>query len=273
VTISTGHGGAIDGDEAAQAPGPTVAAWGEPALSLRSLRRSAQPSRRAVLHVHAAGDPAVPGDVASWFTERAFHYYIAVLRLPGRPAPPGRPALPGRLALPGRPALTGRRGKRQLGPAFADLDAACAHLQQTDGIDHVIVTAQGRGAVAAALWSDRGPAAAGPTATADALILSEPAWPARASLHLDIACPVLVLTGAVSDPAAARPRGGRLRRRRVAAARPATAIRLGSHVTWLRLPGSGDQRGHAPEARCAFFDELGRWLGAYMYGQGRDRLL
>ncbi len=47
-------------------------------------RRSALPSRRAVLHVQAAGDPAVPADLVSWFTERAFHFYLAGLRLPGQ---------------------------------------------------------------------------------------------------------------------------------------------------------------------------------------------
>ena len=101
-------------------------------------RRSLQPSRRAVLHVQAAGDPAVPADLADWFTERAFHFYLAGLRLPGR------------VTLPARP------GGHALGSACADLNAACARLRGDDGMGHVIVTAQRRGALAAALWSDEG---------------------------------------------------------------------------------------------------------------------
>jgi hypothetical protein len=45
-------------------------------------------------------------------------------------------------------------------------------------------------------------------------------------------------------------------------------------VTWLRLEdglgGTGDDAG---DDRRNFFDELGRWLGAYMYGKVRDQLL
>ena len=69
-------------------------------------RRSAQSTRRAVLHVQAAGDAAVPGDMASWFTERAFHFYVAGARLPAAMA------------------RSARHAERDLRPAFADLDAA-----------------------------------------------------------------------------------------------------------------------------------------------------
>jgi hypothetical protein len=45
-------------------------------------------------------------------------------------------------------------------------------------------------------------------------------------------------------------------------------------VTWLRLEEGldGPERGPGDDRR-RFFDELGRWLGAYMYGQVRDQLL
>ena len=212
-------------------------------------RRSLQPSRRAVLHLQAAGDPAVPSGLGDWFTQRAFHFYLAGLRLPGG------------LGLPRGLALAGGR----LGSAFADLDAACAQLRDADGIGHLIVAAQGRAALAVALWSHaRGDGLAG--GAADALILSEPALPARPVVSLNIGCPVLVLTSPVSSrparsgPLPGGPVGtGLLRRRRMAA-----IARLGSHVTWLQLPEPGGQ---------AVFDELGRWLGAYMYGRGRDQLL
>jgi hypothetical protein len=223
-------------------------------------RRSLQPSRRAVLHLQAAGDPAVPSGLGDWFTERAFHFYLAGLRLPGRLSLAGGLRLGGGLAVGGWPALSGRGAGRPLRSAFADLDAACAQLRDADGIGHVIVAAQRRAALAVALWADaRSDVLAG--GGADALILSEPALPARPVINLNIACPVLVLTSPVSSGLA---RGGPLRaslRQR----RPAAAIaRLGSHVTWLQLPEPGEQ---------AVFDELGRWLGAYMYGSGRDQLL
>ncbi len=150
---------------------------------------SSQPTRRAVLYAQATGDPAVSADLASWFTERAFHFYVAGLRLPAAPA------------------LTARGARRGLAAAFADLDDACTRLRRADGMASVIVTAQGRGAVAAALWSDSrnagddgqlgassragSRAAAGAVSDqcrADALILSAPAWP-KGSLRLHIACP------------------------------------------------------------------------------------
>ncbi len=215
--------------------------------------RSAQPSRRAVLHLQAAGDPVVPADLASWFTERGCHFYLAGLRLPARL---------GRL----------RRPSRVLAGIFAELDAVDAYLREADGMEHVIVSAQGAAAVAAALWCarrpDRAPGAGSPLPTpgrtADALILYRPAWPPGPALELDIACPVLVVCPAGGGP------GRRLRR-------PAVPRQVAGHVTWLRLPDEGAPAGLAELAgsagRRAFFAELGRWLGAYMYGPPPDRLL
>lgn len=218
-------------------------------------RRSLQPSRRAVLHVQAAGDPAVPSDVADWFTERAFHFYLAGLRVPHR--------------------LNARPGARSLVAACTDLDAACAQLRQADGIGSVIVAAQGRGALAAALWmsgrvNEDQPAG---DCGADALVLYEPELPAR-PMKLSISCPVLVVTGLIlSDAGHAHGLGTSrwpLRQHRPTPA----AARLGSHVTWLHLPKLDGRTGSADGAgRQLFFNELGRWLGAYMYGSVRDQLL
>jgi hypothetical protein len=232
---------AHSGYEPVEVPGRPAAARPETAIFRRS---SGQPSRRAVLHVQAAGDAAVPADLGAWYTERAFHFYLAGLRLPSR-APVGA-----------RPAA------RYLAAAFADLDAACAHLRSADGIASVIVSAQGRGAIAAALWRDTR------TAAADALVLLRPQLPAGASLQLDIDCPVLVLT----DEAGAPPRTAARRwpgKRRTGPA-DRGGPQLGGHVTWLRLPAVPDRE---DQAGRLFFDELGRWLGAYMYGQARDQLL
>jgi hypothetical protein len=230
-------------------------------LAAAMIRRSsAQPTRRAVLHLQAPGDPAVPAVLASWFTERAFHFYAADLRLP--------PAA----------VLSARHAGRDLRPAFADLDAACTRLRRVDGMASLIVTAQGRAAAAVALWSDSRmarddwqlaesrraaspsmPGEAGQQPRADALILSKPAWP-KGSLHLAIACPVLVIASQGASPAGTRPWP---RRPRGAGAPP---LHLGSHVTWLALADESADRQR-------FLDELGRWLGAYMYGPVRDQLL
>ena len=212
--------------------------------------RSAQPSRRAVLHLQAAGDPVIPADLAGWFTERGCHFYLAGLRLPARLS----------------------RLRRRGGAAesiFADLDAVDTHLREADGMEHMIVSAQGPAAVAAALWCARRPHSAADSASpqsraADALILYRPAWPPGAALELDIECPVLVLC-----PAGRKP-GPRLRR-------PTVPRQVAGNVTWLQLPDAGAPAGLADLAgsadRRAFFAELGRWLGAYIDGPPPDRVL
>jgi hypothetical protein len=261
--VNGGYSLAAGGYESVQVPdGPAAA---RPATAM-FRRKSSQPSRRAVLHVQATGDPAVPAGLGAWYTERAFHFYVAGLRLPGQ-APVGA-----------RPAA------RYLRAAFADLDAACAHLRDADGMASVIVSAQGRAAITAALWCDaRGHDARGREAresAADAMILLAPRLPAGASLSLDIDCPVLVLSGpaggartAAGATAAAGTRGraGWRQRRTAVAERP--ALQLGGHVTWLRLaPGAGASPEPAADGD-QLFHELGRWLGAYMYGHVRDQLL
>lgn len=260
MSISTSREAITEYEAVLSAPGavPARPAPLRPKAALFRLR-SAQPSRRAVLHLQAAGDPVVPADLAGWFTERACHFYLAGLRLPARL---------GRLRRPGS------SGAKRI---FAELDAVAAYLREADGIEHVIVSAQGPAAVAAALWCARRPdsapeAGSAPSSSsargADALILYRPAWPSGRALQLDIACPVLVLCPAGGEP------GQRLRPvRRV----PAVPRQVAGHVTWLRLPDAGAPTGLAGLAggagRKAFFDELSRWLGAYMYGPPPDRLL
>jgi hypothetical protein len=189
-------------------------------------RRSALPSRRAVLHVHSEPGLSVPEDAVRWYTERGFHFYVADLRPRGARDRAGR---------------AGRRGGFRA--RFGMLDAACQHLREAGGISSVLISAHGADALAVALWCDarrdRGPA--------DALILTSPEFGRRLRRGLHIACPVLVLC-----PAAGRT--------------PNAAAVLGPHVTWLWLDSG-------PADRKLFFDELGRWLGAYMYGQVRDQLL
>lgn len=248
--LLAGQNGAVDGYEPVALRPDLVTAPQPGAAMFR--RVSPHPSRRAVLHLQTARDASAPPDLARWFTERGFHFYVAALRWPGGSRRPWQ------------------RSAAALMSGFAEIDARCAHLRTADGMDNVIVTAHGEGALAAALWCDaqRGDAERydihHPGGRADALILYTPAFGGNLRRALDIPCPVLVIGG---PPAQVR--GGRARR-----PEPAATVDLGRHVTWLR-PTDGEARPDAqrPEDRARFFDEMGRWLGAYMYGRVRDKLL
>jgi alpha-beta hydrolase superfamily lysophospholipase len=230
-----------------------------------------------VIYLHCMHDAFVPADLACWYTDRGFHFYVADLRAPRGPAPDGRPD----------------------GPAeyFACLDAAVRHARDADGIETVVLCAHGSGALIAALWchARRG------GLPADALILTSPefgptgSWLARrvpggefglpvrrpAPLlagaqrrlrrGLDISCPVLVMCPSASWDAPGGS-GGLLTARVLTGGR--ATMRLGAHVTWLKLEGAlpGQALPDGPDRR-RFFDELGRWLGAYLSGQVRDQLL
>jgi alpha-beta hydrolase superfamily lysophospholipase len=231
-------------------------------------RRSALPSRRSVLYLHCRPDTFVPEDLVGWYTERGFHFYVADLR-----------------------PQDGQRPDRSSAARLARLDAASRCLREAEGHDMIILIADSADAGTAAQWCDARREAGGP----DALILSSPVFGRRLRRGLDIGCPVLVLS------AAGERAGGRLRPRR---GKEPGAIKLGPHVTWLRLdagqdppadaagqPGGGGERGDGGRRdggggtddggrrpgetadRRQFFDEMGRWLGAYMYGGVRDQLL
>jgi hypothetical protein len=253
--------GAVEGYEEVPLPlfpdGPRVT-QGRSAAVLR--RRSARPTKRAVIYLHCLRDAFVPADLASWYTDRGFHFYVADLRI----GAPGRPALDGRTEAPAE--------------YFAGLDAAVRHVRDADGIETVVVCAHAAGALIAALWchARRGGLAA------DALILTSPEFgpsgpqpllagaQRRLRRGLDIGCPVLVMCPPAGWDA---PGGsGGLLLRLLTGGR--ATMRLGAHVTWLKLEGGrpGQALPDGPDRR-RFFDELGRWLGAYLSGPVRERLL
>ena len=211
-------------------------------------RRSALPTRRSVLYLHCERDPFVPEDLVSWYTERGFHFYVVDLRPEEALDKPAR-----------------HRARPGQGERLARIDAACRHLRDTEGIDMIVVSAHAAGALTAALWCD----ARRDAGLADALILSRPAFARRLRRGLDIACPVLVLS-----PAEGQRRRAVGRSKAAGRSKNAEAVRLGPHVTWLRLEDGLDGQTRGPQAgRRQFFDQLGRWLGAYMYGSVRDQLL
>ena len=179
------QGGAFDEYEAvALPPGPDVI--GDSLGSAVFLRRSARPSRRAVLHLHDLTGSFAPADLARWYNERGFHFYVTDLDM--------REPLEGA----GR-----RKTPRSLRACFAALDSACQHLRQADGIDAIILSAEDDAAAAAALWCHARRAAR----PADALILSNPDFGKGFRGRLDIPCPVLVI-------AASGPKGGQAAGRR-----------------------------------------------------------
>ncbi len=207
------------------------------------VRRSARPSRRAVLHLHELSDSLAPADLVRWYNERGFHFYLADLEQ-------------------AEAAASVRRGNssRLRQSAFDALDAACAYLREAEGIDAIILSAHGVTALTAALWCDARPV----SRPVEALILSAPDF-GRSRARLDIGCPVLVIS------AAGQWRD--TRRKQLST----SSVRLGQHVTWLQIePSAGavarPGTGPTPQRR-RLFDEMGRWLGAYMYGQVRDQLL
>ncbi|MGD0373561.1 MAG: hypothetical protein ABSB01_03090 [Streptosporangiaceae bacterium] len=259
-------------------------------------RKSPRPSRRAVLYVHSSRGSGVPSDLARWFTERGFHFYLADVgpqRIPG-----GRARL----------ARVRRRAARRA--RFARLDAACGYLRETDGIDSVVISAHSADALTVALWCDARRDAEPP----GALILSSPAFGRRLRRGLRIACPVLVMSpaagqagsgqagsgqagsgqagsgqagsGQAGSGQAAPPKISRFRRKLDSRAMAPAGARfrrrgsngittaLGPHVTWLWLASGLEGAEHASAAdRRLLFDEMGRWLGAYMYGKVRDQLI
>jgi hypothetical protein len=205
-------------------------------------RPSDLPSRRSVLYLLCQQDSFVTDELVTWYTERGFHFYITDLR-----------------QQEWMDLLDAQGSGARRAECFDKLDAATRQLRD-DGIDMIIVSAHAAGAHTAALWCD----ARRDAGVADALILSRPAFGRRLRRGLEIACPVLVLSGGQA-------RGGRLA---VGARRRADgAIRLGPHVTWLRLEPPEGEAANADGGQRRMFDELGRWLGAYMYGQVRDQLL
>jgi hypothetical protein len=277
MSLSTAEGASDQGRQTI--PLPRLPGDDRVLLATMVRRPSAKRSRRAVLYVHCLGDPYVQPDLATWYLQRGFHFYVADLR-----------------------AARPRSRDATLTEYFGYLDAAVRQVRDTDGNDTVLVSAHRAGAVIAALWCHTQRAAGSP----EALIMADPdfgpeqPWlyrllglyqpalrqpalrqPAlrpgaepripevlpraqrRLRRGLDIACPVLVLSPSAVNATAYGP-----------GYRAGPPARLGPHVTSLRLASAppGLARPDRAARRC-LYDELSRWLGAYLSAEIRDQLL
>jgi serine aminopeptidase S33 family len=292
------HEQAIDGYELVP-----FAAAGGPLLRRLTVR----PSGRAAVYVHGPGDPFVPAEVAGWYTDRGFHFYAADLREVGGPWA-GPPSSRGAaedlgecfrlldatvahlhevaetdtvvMAAHGTGALVAalwchaRRGSR---PADA-LILVSPHLRGGGPRPRrgwAARVAPTRVHARAASGTPGGGAGTGGAAAAGWwLAPMVTGAQRRVRRGLDISCPVLVMCPA-SGWDAPGGAGGLLPRALFTGGR--VTVRLGEHVTWLKLDDGVGGRPPPGTAAAAwqrqFFDELNRWLSAYLSGQIRDRLL
>jgi len=219
----------------------------EAVLIATMVRRSCgRRSRRAVLYVHCLHDPFVQPELAAWYLERGFHFYVADLRAA---RPRGREAT--------------------LAEYFGYLDSAARQVRDADGNDTILVSAHQAGAVIAALWCHARRAAR----SAEALILADPEFGEDQHWLYRILA-VRQAAGPRAGPGAeSRPPPDSIVASG-AASRAGPPTRLGPHVTWLRLasavPGLAT---HDRAIRKRLYDELSRWLGAYLSAEVRDQLL
>ena len=274
ITAEGAHGQGYQAIPLPRAPGDEAAV-----LTTTLVRRScARRSSRAVLYVHCLHDPYVQPDLAAWYLERGFGFYVADLR-----------------------AARPRSRDATMAEYFGYLDAAVRQVRVADGNRTVLVSAHRAGAVIAALWCHARRAGR----SADALILADPDFaPGQHWLYRLLGVPPQVPaaagsavrpgTGPESRPPDVLPRAQRKVRRgldiscpvlvmspsAVSASVPGAAYRaipparLGPHVTSLRLASAPPGLARPDRAaRRRLYDELSRWLGAYISADVRDQLL
>ena len=143
-------------------------------------RRTARPTKRAVIYLHCIGDSFVPADLASWYTDRGFHFYAADLRAVGGSGPPAR----------------AENHAGELGEYLACLDTAVSTCGRRTASRPWCFARTPAGALIAALWchARRG------SQPVDALILASPSLRGRPWL----ARPVGRRARARAEPAAPR---------------------------------------------------------------------
>jgi alpha-beta hydrolase superfamily lysophospholipase len=101
-------------------------------------RKAAEPTGRAVLHVHGFCDYFFQKDYAEWWNARGYDFYAVDLRKYGRSL---------------RPHQTPNY-VTDLRHHFPDLDAALERVVERDGHDHVVISAHSTGGLIVSLWAD-----------------------------------------------------------------------------------------------------------------------
>jgi len=282
-------------------------------------RAAAEPSGRAVLHVHGFADYFFQTQYAEWWLARGYDFYALDLRKCGRSLLPHQ-----------SPHFA-----TDLRDYFADLDAAWHRVADLDGHDHVVLSAHSTGGLTGGLWADeRRPGLKGLVLNAPWLdmqgstlmrtvgtvalnriggraprrivprrvdgfyarslhrehegewefdrelkpIMSFPIFAgwlravrsghARLQAGLDVGCPTLVMSSA--STVWPQEMGDEVHQNDVVL--DVEQIRrwapsLGRHVTYVGIPGARhDVTLSLPEPRARVYDELDRWLTAYVDG-------
>ncbi|MBC9731680.1 alpha/beta hydrolase [Nocardioides marmotae] len=109
-----------------------------PVVATLVHRPAAEPTRRAVLHVHGFADYFFQTGYAEWWTARGYDFYALDLRKYGRSIRPHQ--TPNYVA--------------DLAEYFVELDAAWDLVTGRDGHDHVVLTGHSTGGLTTPLWAD-----------------------------------------------------------------------------------------------------------------------
>jgi alpha-beta hydrolase superfamily lysophospholipase len=109
-----------------------------PVVATLVVRRAAEPTGRAVLHVHGFCDYFFQTAYAEWWNERGYDFYALDLRKYGRSL---------------RPHQTPNY-VTDLREHFPELDAAYLRITDRDEHDHVVISAHSTGGLIASLWAN-----------------------------------------------------------------------------------------------------------------------
>lgn len=109
-----------------------------PVVATLVVRRAAEPTNRAVLHVHGFCDYFFQTAYAEWWNERGYDFYAVDLRKYGRSL---------------RPHQTPNY-VTDLRQHFPELDAALHRVAERDGHDHVVISAHSTGGLISSLWAN-----------------------------------------------------------------------------------------------------------------------
>ena len=109
-----------------------------PVVATLVRRNAANPTTKAVLHVHGFADYFFQTEYAEWWNARGYDFYALDLRKYGRSI---------------RPHQTPNY-VTDLREYFPDLDAAWTRITERDGHDHVVASAHSTGGLTMPLWAN-----------------------------------------------------------------------------------------------------------------------